>query len=118
MSDAARDELMLLRAMDPLYMSETAKELLEWLVEAGDLSWSKLTAGLRRGFKFELLLDGYAFRKGNNGHGAVTVTKRGILKALSIGIIKKHPLEQDSCMDRLARNQRADQLAKLYGLPR
>ena len=118
MADAARDELLLLRAMDPLFMSETAKELLEWLVEEGDLGWSKLTPGLRRGFKYELSLDGYAFRKGDNGHGAVTVTKRGILKALSMGIVKKHPLEQDSYTDRLAKNKRAAELAKLYGLGR
>ncbi len=118
MPDHARDELLLLRATDPTFMSDTAKELLEWLVEEGDLNWSKLTPGLRRGFKWELLLDGYAFRKGNNGHGAVTVTKRGILKALAMGIVKKHPLEQDSYTDRLAKNKRADELARLYGLGR
>ncbi len=118
MADAARDELLLLRATDPTFMSETARELLEWLVEEGDLGWSKLTPGLRRGFKYELSLDGYAFRKGDNGHGAVTVSKRGILKALAMGILKKHPQEKDSCMDRLTRNHRADQLEKLYGLGR
>ncbi|MEE8537442.1 MAG: hypothetical protein V3S71_05495 [Acidobacteriota bacterium] len=81
-------------------LSRAEETLLRKLVVSGDQKWQ---VGLDKEAFDGLQVLGYARRTSFNGSGHwAMVTPRGILKALSYGMIARHPQESESSSARLA----------------
>ncbi len=99
-------------------MGERAQILLQTLAESERPGLAKVGhaySTIPKPSYRELLDLGYVRKFGNNGHGRVRISARGILKAITLGLIEHHPQEFDSMGGRWLALQEEHRLVERWG---